>query len=129
MKLLRRQVVCRETDFVHSIAPLCDRVGYHSWSWEPLTLSGFKKDLMWQQLQGLPSIDHDIWWGKSINNANADDEVFIQRYINFVKKSGLLYKESWVHWSWRYENDYILLRYRKDRDWHALGMGVVERYY
>ena len=84
---------------------------------------------MWQQLQGLPSIDHDIWWGKSINNANADDEVFIQRYINFVKKSGLLYKESWVHWSWQYENDHILLRYRKDRDWHALGMGIVERYY
>lgn len=139
-KLLRRRVYCREVDYEKHIRPQCAGVGYHRWSWAPVSIDAARGEMEWNILKGskalpdkyfvsrrdlhqvFPSSD-DVW------KVLGDDERFGRRLLSFVQYNGWLYNPKYQHWSWKFENDGIYIRYFKDKPWVPVGIATVERDY
>lgn len=133
-KLLRRRVFCRETDFKTNIKPHCEEVGYHRWSWEPISIERAEKEVAWCILKGQSFPDEYFFSSRekdfeSWTFTKSNDELFGRRYLLYVKTSKQLYNHRWEHWSWNFNNDQIQIRYFENKPWVPLGIATVERDY
>lgn len=133
-KLLRRRVFCRETDFTSKIKPHCKGVGYHRWSWEPISIKRAEEEVTWSILKG-QSFPDEYFFGSRDRDFNSwsftksNEELFGRRYLLYVRTSGQLYNPRWQHWSWDFKDDGIQIRYFKDKPWATMGIAILERDY
>lgn len=139
-KLLRRRVYCRETDFKKDIRPKCASVGYHRWSWEPISIERIRGEIAWNILKNNIKLPEDYFIGNrdfvyaSMPNefwdlVKSEDELFGRRFLNYIQHKGSLYNKRWRHWSWNFKDDMIHIRYFADKPWVPMGIAVVERDY
>lgn len=137
MKLLRRQVLCREEDFIRHIRPQCQAVGYDRWYWEPVLMSVIAENITLQILK-----TNDWEWSTFYSRReegtyvdysplppSVNDAILARQYISFLQSKGLLYEARWKNWSWKFEDDHIWLRYFSSKSWKMMGMATVERDY
>lgn len=137
MKLLRRRTFCREEDFLKKIKPQCEQIGYHRYSWEPISINKINENITFSILK------HGAWaWDEFYSRRergtyldyeplSLEGQAVLQarQYLTYIQNSGLLYETKWKHWSWNFENDRIWLRYFANRAWRPLGVAILERDY
>lgn len=140
-RLLRRRVILRERDYfqLHREAMAC---GYHRTSWEPVTYQALHQEMTWAVLRGTEMQDTVFFsarelryrdslsdWQKSLMKVIDDEEKFMRQYIHWLKASKRLYNDRWQHWSWKFEDHSIKIRWAKNRDYEPLGVATLERDY
>lgn len=137
MKLLRRRTFCREEDYIRLIRPRCQEVGYHRFSWQPISIHDLKVERTVRILADKPWTWDEFYSGREKYQYvdynplpdEQEDRVVARQYISFLQTSNLLYEKKWVNWAWQFENDRIWLRYFSNRSWKVLGVAVLERDY
>ena len=136
-KILRRRTFCREEDFVNKIRPQCKQVGYHRWSWEPISIRYISESVTFSILKH-GAWDWDEFYSRREKNTYVEYQPLVpevanviqaRQYLNYLQHNNLLYESKWKHWAWNFENDRIWLRYFSNKPWKPLGVAILERDY
>jgi hypothetical protein len=115
MKVLKRQVIIREKEFVEKLQPqshgLYDRVG-----WKPFSRQAMEQDNMWANLQGrTPPWDLTRAWNYSY-------------YERFVTKGIPLYNDRYHQWRlWIEGDEYWIQPTNHNGKPSRLGIATVEK--
>ncbi len=142
-KTLRRQIFLRERDF-KMLRPQAFDCGYHRAEWCPTNYNEIHKHITWHLLKH----DDNAWkddifqssreeralakmpsWAKDLLPVVDDRERFMRQYISWLRYSKRLYNPRWQDWSWKIENDTVMIRYFQNKPWEVMGMGTLERDY
>jgi hypothetical protein len=140
-KTMRRRVVLRERDYfkLHREAMDC---GYHRTDWQPVTYQALHQEMTWAVLCGAEMKDTVFFstrelryqnsltdWQRSLMKVIDDEEKFMRQYIHWLQFSRCLYNDRWQHWSWKFDDHSIKIRYRQNQDYEPLGIATLERDY
>ena len=140
-KTLRRRVILRQRDYIklYREAMAC---GYHRADWQPVDYDALHQEMTWAVLCGIELQDTVFFsarelryqnslsdWQRSLMKVIDDEEKFMRQYIHWLKASKRLYNDRWQHWSWKFEDHSIMIRWNSNRDYEQLGVATLERDY
>ena len=140
-RLLRRRVILRERDYfkLHREALAC---GYHRTSWDLVTYQALHQEMTWAVLRGAELEDTVFFsvrelrykdslsdWQQSLMKVIDNEEKFMRQYIHWLKASKRLYNDRWQHWSWKFDEHTIKIRWAQNREYEPLGVATLERDY
>lgn len=135
-KLLKRHTFIRERDFKEHLRKEALRWGYHRVWWQPIEVDHILKDIVWLNLQGRDIGDSMFFADREIRDrpdvptfATSSREAFCRRYIEYLRSSKRLWNPEYRRYSWRWGQNSIDLRYRKDFEWEPMGIAFLERDY
>lgn len=136
MKLLRRKVLIRKSDFDQTLRHQALKCGYTSATWHQCSMEALAKEVSWLVLSGVQFTDGIFVSNQEMKLSPApkfwlleQNEQSVRFYIQYMKQKNNMYNPSYYKWAWKYENDCIYIQPRRNVNWQPLGVAVLERLY
>jgi hypothetical protein len=123
----------REKDYLDGYKRLALKTGYTSVSFKPISMEEVGKEIivliLKDELVNVEPYVDDKEFKRKVFNLHKIDNLEFRKYISYLLKKTVLYKNDYFKQDWIIENDNVYVRYRKNTKYSKLGIVTLEREY